>query len=42
MIASRGIPFFLVVLLMETAVMHVFESIKEAVPHNNHLHMEIS
>jgi len=42
MIASRDVPLFLVVLLMEIAVMHGYESIKEAVPHNKHLHMEIS
>jgi hypothetical protein len=41
MIAHRGVPFFLVVLLMDIAVMHVYESMKEAVPHNKHLHMEI-
>jgi hypothetical protein len=42
MIARRGVLFFLVVPLKETAVMHEHESIKEAVPQNKHLHMEIS
>jgi len=41
MIAHRGVPFFLVVLLMEIAMMYVYESIKEAMPHNKHLDMEI-
>jgi len=41
MIAHRGVPFFVVVLLMEIAVMHVYESIKEAVPDVKHLDMEI-
>jgi len=41
MIARRGVQFFLVALLMEIAVMHVYESIKEAVPHIKHLDMEI-
>jgi len=42
MIAGRGVLCFPVVLLMETAVMDVYESIKEAVPHNKHLDMDIS
>jgi len=41
MMAHRGVPFFVVVLLMEIAVMHVYESIKEAVPHNKHPDIEI-
>jgi hypothetical protein len=41
MIARRGVPVFLVVLLMEAAVMHVYESIKEAVLQIKHLDMEI-
>jgi hypothetical protein len=41
MIARRGVPIFLVVLLMEIAVMYVHESIKEAVPQIKHLDMEI-
>jgi len=41
MVARRGVPFFLVVLLMEIAMMHVYESIEEAVPHIKHLDMEI-
>ena len=40
MMAHRGVPFFLVVLLMEIAVMQVCESIKEAEPHNKHLGIE--
>jgi hypothetical protein len=41
MIAHRGVPLFVVVLLMEIAVMHVHESIKEAVLQIKHLDMEI-
>ena len=39
MVARRSIPFFLVVLLIETAMMHVYASNREAVVHNKHLHM---
>ena len=41
MVASQGILFFLVVLVLETVAMYGYESIKAAVSHNKHLHMEI-
>jgi len=41
MIARQGVLFFLVVLVLETVVMYGYESIKVAVSHNKHLHMEI-
>jgi len=41
MIARHGVLFFLVVLVLETVVMYGYESIKGAMSHNQHLHMEI-
>jgi hypothetical protein len=41
MIARQGALFFLVVLGLQTVVMYGYESIKAAVSHNKHLHMEI-
>jgi len=40
MAAHQSVPFFLL-LVLETVVMHGYETIKAAVPHNKHLHTEI-